>query len=454
MFRPLLVGIALALGVGEAWACLPTALTGARLIGLSDGAEIEDGVIVMCGASITAVGAKGDTEIAPGAAVIDVRGRTIIPGLISDHSHVGVTDGLSVKAENYNRANILRQLESYGRAGVTSVAALGLNGPEFYALRGGSKDGEVQGADADLFGADRGIGVADGAPPAKLLPVGDNQLYRPATAAEARGAVDEMAERGADLIKLWLDDFGGSLPVKMKPEIYHAVIKAAHDRGLRVAAHIHDLADAKAIVEAGADILAHGVRDAPVDDELVAMLKERGVWYVPTLALDEATFVYGENPAWLRERYCWANVPADVAARIADPDWRRSVAEDPRSARARAALAMNQRNLKTLHDAGVRIGFGTDSGATPLRLAGIAEHRELALIVEAGLTPRQALQMATANAAELLRREDRGVLRAGALADLVVVDGNPTADVGDLARLTMVWHRGRKIVDRNARCDR
>ena len=106
---------------------------------------------------------------------------------------------------------------------------------------------------------------------------------------------------------------------------------------------------------------------------------------------------------------------------------------------------MNKRNLRTLHEAGVRIGLGTDSGATAMRVPGFAEHRELELMVEAGLTPEQALRCATAGAASLLGLQDRGLLREGRRADLVVLDGDPLGDVRQTRRIRAVWQKGREV---------
>jgi imidazolonepropionase-like amidohydrolase len=105
------------------------------------------------------------------------------------------------------------------------------------------------------------------------------------------------------------------------------------------------------------------------------------------------------------------------------------------------------KNIKTLFDAGVNVGFGTDSGATPLRIAGFAEHRELKLLTEAGLTPLQAIQTATRNAAALLHLDDRGVITPGKLADLLVVDGDPSKDIAALDNVESVWRRGKKVAD-------
>ncbi len=417
-----------------------TVLRGARLIDGSGAKPIENSVVVIRDGRIVAAGPSGSTAVPSGAREIDYRGKTIIPGLISNHSHVGIIDGVTVGNQNYNRENILRQLRQYEAYGVTSVTALGLNGPPFDGIRSDLHAGRVPGA--DLFGAPQGIGVPDGAPPARMLPVPPDQLYRPATPEEARQAVRAMAAQKPDLIKLWLDDFGGSLPVKMKPEIYQAAIDEAHKNGVRVAAHIHNLDDAKAIVRAGADVIAHGVRDRPVDAELIALMKARGVWYVATIALDEATYAYPERPAWTQTTFVLNAMQPALRAQFDDAAWRTKTAAEPRMAAAKKAVEMNQRNLKTLYDAGVKIGFGTDSGATPWRIPGVSEHRELVLMVEAGFTPLQAISVATSNAAQLLALNDRGALTSGKWADLVVLDADPSSDVAATTRIVAVWHRG------------
>ena len=252
-----------------------------------------------------------------------------------------------------------------------------------------------------------------------------------------------MAARKTDLVKLWLDDFGGSLPVKIRPEVYRAVMDEAHRRGLRVAAHIHDLVDAQAIVDAGVDILAHGVRDQPVPPDFIDKLKRRAVWYIPTLALDESTFAWADQAPWTRTAFVRAGLSAALKREIDDPVWRMQTLAAPQTAAARRSLAVNLQNLKLLYDAGVKIGFGSDSGATPLRVPGVAEHRELTLMVQAGLTPLQALTVATRNAALLLGREDRGVLAAGRRADFVVLDADPSRDISATEHIVEVWEAGR-----------
>jgi imidazolonepropionase-like amidohydrolase len=284
--------------------------------------------------------------------------------------------------------------------------------------------------------------VPGGAPPQAVVNVGPDQISRPRDADEARAAIDAMADRKTDLVKLWLDSMGGAVPA-MSPEVYRVAIGRAHERGLRVAVHIHDLADAKAAVAAGADIIAHGVRDRPVDAEFIDALKAKGVWYVATLALDDASFAWADRAPWTLSPFARAALSTELRRQVDDPAWREKVLADPKLAGSRSSLAMNLRNLKTLVDAGVKVGFGTDSGAAPLRVGGIAEHRELWLSVEAGLTPQQAIALATSGAASALALDDRGLIAPGLRADLAIFDADPTADIANTATIRETWVLGK-----------
>jgi imidazolonepropionase-like amidohydrolase len=437
-----LVGASLAFVMGAATAvdAQTTALRGARVIDGSGGAAIDNAVIVIRDGHIVAIGPSAGTPVPSDAEVVDYTGKTIIPGLISDHSHVGIFVGLKAAPENYNRDSILRQLKQLEAYGVTTVMALGLNGPLFYELRPELHAGRLPGA--DLFGADQGIGVVGGQPSAAVVPVGENQVSRPDTVEMARQSIRQMAARKTDMVKIWLDSAGGLMP-KLKPEVYSAVIDEAHKNGLRVAAHIYDLEDAKAVVQAGVDVIAHGVRDKPVDPEFIDMMKARSVWYISTIVLDYTNFVFAEQQPWMREPFFQRALHPAVRAQLDDADYHERTLGMPATAKNRAAVMTNQQNLKVVHDAGVRVGFGSDSGVG-LRIPGVAEHLELALMVEAGLTPTQAITNATSNAAALLKLDDRGVLAPGKLADLVVLVGDPTADISNSRKIHAVWHRGKK----------
>lgn len=418
-----------------------TVLRGARLIDGSGGPPLDDAVLVVEGQTLRAVGPARDVPVPAGAKVVELGGKTVVPGLIDNHAHIGMVEGTHAGAGHYTRANILRQLAQFEAYGVTTVTSLGFNDALFYELQAELHRGALPGA--DIFGADKGIGVPAAAPPVET---GPTQLFRPETPEQAREAVRDTARRNATFVKIWVDDFRGSLRVKMPPEVYRAVIDEAHRNKLRVAAHVYYLEDAKQLVEAGVDVLAHGIRDQAVDDALIGAMKARNTWYIPTLALNESSYIYAEQPAWMQSAFFQHAVQPALATQFADPAWRDKVLGNAKGvASDKQALAMNQRNLKALHDAGIAIGFGTDAGANALRIPGFAEHREMKLVVQAGLTPLQAIHLATQNAALLLGLSDRGLLASGKLADFVVVEGAPATNIDDLERITAVWHRGKEV---------
>src|SRR5262247_4747218 len=207
-----LIGASLAFVMGAATAvdAQTTALRGARVIDGSGGAAIDNAVIVIRDGRIVAIGPSAGTPVPSDAEVVDYTGKTIIPGLISDHSHVGIFVGLKAAPENYNRDAILRQLKQLEAYGVTTVMALGLNGPLFYELRPELHAGKLPGA--DLFGADQGIGVVGGQPSATVVPVAENQISRPDTVELARESIRQMAARKADMVKIWIDSGAGRRP--------------------------------------------------------------------------------------------------------------------------------------------------------------------------------------------------------------------------------------------------
>lgn len=424
----------------------PDASTGPVLI---EGARIFDGErdlgvvpMLLRDGRIEAIG--GDIADPPADAKrIDYRGRHLVPGLVSNHSHVGNTQGVEHGDRFYTRENVIRDLRRFQALGITTVTALGLNGDVFHALREEVKADPRLGA--SLLGAGGGIGVAEGAPPATDMGLEDDPAARPATPQEAREAVRRQAAAGIDIVKLWVDDLGGEAP-QMRPDVYRAAIEEAHAHGLPVAAHIHDLAPARDLVEAGVDVIAHGVRDQPVDDVFVAAMRDRGTWYVPTVQIDEANYLYAEQPGLLAgEPALRAALPDAVRARFEDPAWRAQQLASEDLAKWKSAVRTNLANLRTLHQAGVRIGFGTDSGALPHRVIGFAEHRELELMTQAGFTPRQALSAATHGAATLLRLDDRGLLAPGRRADFVVLAADPLADIRNTRRIEAVWQAGRQV---------
>jgi imidazolonepropionase-like amidohydrolase len=385
----------------------------------------------------------GETMIVPkGAQVRELSGKTVMPGLISAHSHLGLmVDNAESSATAYTRENVSAQLKQFERYGVTTIMSLGVNRDLVYELREEQRAGRLEGA--TIFTAGRGIGVPGGAPP---LPAAPDQIYRPATVEEARKDVDELAAHHADMVKIWVDKVHGTMP-EMTPEIYKAVIVEAHQKHVRVAAHEYALEDAKHLVADGVDVLAHSVRDKVVDDEFVHAMNQREVWYVPTFTVDESFFVYAERPAFMQTAFFQQAAGPKLMAKFDAPEYAEKVNQDPQTPQHRKDFAIGQQNLKKLFDAGVHVGFGTDSGALPGRIPGFAEHRELELMVQAGLTPMQAITAATGENAKLLHSLDRGTIAVGKRADLLVLDADPLVDIRNTRKIVAVYHDGRSISD-------
>jgi imidazolonepropionase-like amidohydrolase len=380
----------------------------------------------------------------PGAHVILCTGKTVLPGLISAHSHLGVLEANATpSATAYNLPNVTAALNQFERYGVTTILSLGLNRDLVYQLRAEQRAGTLGGA--TILTAGRGIGVPGGAPPLDAAP---DQVYRPATPAEARQEVDTFAAEHTDIVKIWVDPLHGKAP-GMSPAIYAAVIDEAHQHHLHVAAHEYELADARQLVDDGIDVLAHSVRDQPVDQAFTHDMLSHHTWYIPTLALDEAFYLYATHPEIMQSNFFRQAAGPQLLAKLEAPDYasKTLAASDTKQHQQDHAIAMQ--NLKTLYDAGILIAFGTDSGAVPGRIPGFSEHRELEDLVTAGLTPLQALTDATGDTGRLLHLLDPtvnvGLISPGFSADLIVLDADPLADVRNTRRIDAVYHRGNLI---------
>lgn len=419
-----------------------TALTHVRVIDGAGGPPLEDATLVIRGNRVLSVrsGLGAIPPIPPGARVLDLHGDTVIPGLINAHGHLGlIVDGQN-SATGYTAENVLAELRQYESYGVTTMLSLGLNRDLLYSIREQQHQGKLDGA--TVLTADRGFGVPDAAPG---LPAAPDQIYRPANPEEARAEVDAMAKRHADIVKVWVDNVGGTKPA-MSPEIYRAVIDEAHKHHLHVAAHIYYLADAKSLVNDGVDVLAHSVRDRPVDQELIDAMKRHGVRYIPTFTVDESFYIYAEHPGFMQLDFFKDALPSVVLAMLGSDSYAQKINQDPKTAQHKADFAMDGQNMKTLYDAGIHIGFGTDSGAYATRIPGFSEHRELEDMVHAGLTPMQALVCATSgNAALLGIQARRGTLRPGKRADMVVLAANPLDDITNTRSIVTIFHDGREV---------
>ena len=395
------------------------AFVGGRLIDGTGAAAIENGVLVVRDGRIEAVGTSDSVTVPADAEQIDVSGRTLMPGMVNAHGHVNNIEGLD--QVDYTEAQVERQLGLYARYGVTTVFSLGGDGPESMTVRDRQDSTDL--AQARIY-------------------VAGNIVTGPSP-EEAREQVADVAASGADVVKIRIDDNLGS-GTKMTQETYQAVIEAAHEHGLKLTAHMYYLEDAKGLLEAGADLLAHSVRDVAVDDELVTLLRETGVCYCPTLMREVSTFAYESRPDWFDDEFFSKEVDPAVIAALDSEAWR----ERSSSASAqtyKAQLEVAKANLKTLSDAGIPIAMGTDTGPAA-RFQGYFEHGELALMVEAGLTPMQAIVASTSSAAQCMEVDaDLGSLEAGKWADFLVLGANPLDDIANTKTLETVYVAGNVV---------
>ena len=414
------------------------AYEGATLITGDGGPPIGGGVLVVDQGVIRNVGLAANVTIPEGATVVDLTGKTVMPTLVDLHGHVGYQRGLSYDEANYTRENLPDELNRYAYYGVGTIVSMGTDpGDLAFQLQAEQQAGTLGGA--RLHTAYRGFARPNAGPGAAALRA---SAYGVSTEEEARALVAELAETPADFVKIWVDDRGGRVE-KLTPDLYRPIIEEAHARGLQVIAHVFYLEDARELVEAGVDGFAHLVRDVEMDDDLVAAIVEHDVFVMPNLAISERGR-HAELPAWVDDPLLLESVSPEVVARIrASFDSRTSEG----AARAAESYAAMQRSLKKLADAGARVVLGADTGVQD-HIQGFMEHRELELIVEAGLSTGDAIVAATSAPAQVLGI-DTGLLAPGKRADFLVLDANPMYGVTNTRQISAVYLNGQEL-DRGA----
>ena len=396
------------------------AYTGVRLIDGTDRPPIDNATIVVLNGRIAAVGPGFSVALPTGVQRVSLAGKTVIPGLVNAHGHVGNTVGMD--QGHYSAENVTRDLRTYAAYGVTTVFSLGDDQAAGIAARDG------QGTPA----LDR----------ARLFVAGP--VLAPKSAADAVRLVDQDAAMKVDIVKIRVDDNLGATP-KMAPAIYKAVIDEAHKKGLRVAVHLFYLEDAKAVLDAGADFIAHSVRDVAVDDAFVAMMKRRNACYCPTLMREVSTFVYESTPPWFADPLFLKHADMAAVDAMKQPARQQAMANSKSAQRYKAGLEIANLNLKKLSDAGVTIAMGTDTGP-PARFQGYFELMELEMMVKAGMTPRQVLASATRDAARCMKLDaELGTIEPNKWADFVVLDADPLVDMSNVRRINAVYVAGNQV---------
>ena len=412
---------------------------GARLIDGTGTPAVEAARLVVDDGVITAVGPQDDVESPPGARVVDLTGRTVMPALVNLHGHVGFQRGLTYDAANYTRENIVDHLNRYAYYGVGVIVSLGTDaGAVWSDIRRDQNAGTLGGA--RLFTAGRGLARPDAGPGAAAL---RPSAYGVTSEAEGRRYVQELAAQGVAFVKIWVDDRGGSVE-KLEPDVYRAIIDEAHGHGLNVIAHVFYHDDAEELVAAGIDGFAHLVRDREMDDALVADIVENEVFVMPNIGISERGR-HAAPPPWLGAPILAETVAPAVLARATDTFASRAADAAERAARSYEQM---ERSLAKLHAAGASLVLGSDSGVQD-HFYGFSAHRELELMVAAGLSPMEAIATATSRSADRLGLDDSGRRAPGARADFIVLDANPLDDVTNTRRIADVYLGG-AAVDRAA----
>jgi len=422
-----LTGAAVAALTAAGATAAPTYIHAGRLIAIPGQAVRGPSTVVVDHGRIVAVQDGYVSPAEPGAAIVDLKDKTVLPGLIDSHVHLSSDRGGEAGLISWVREEPqMHALEAQWngmktlRAGFTTVRNLGDDGATL-ALREAIKRGWVQGP--RIIDAASSISTTGGHMDGRgglndelvaHLPDPENLCD---SAESCRKVVRRQIDRGADVIKFATTggvNSGTGLATRMYEDEARALVDTAHAYGRKVAVHAHGSDGIKLALRAGADSIEHGT---VMDDEIIKLMKAHGTYYVPTLST-----VNGYLERLAKDPNAYA---PDVKKQI---DWR---------------IGITGQSLVKAYPAGVKIAFGTD--------AGVSKHGrnadEFELLVKYGLPPVEALKAATVNAADLLGlASEVGTIEPGKSADIIAVTGDPLQDVTVLKKVDYVMARGDEVV--------
>ncbi len=405
-----------------------TLVYAAHLLDVKTGKMLDNVTVTVVGDKIesigpTAAGAVQSQTLSSGVRVINLGDATLLPGLIDVHTHLTFDPNfgyqelaISIPKEALIGAKNARiTLE----AGFTTVRNVGASGYTDVALRDAINEGMVPGP--RILASGPALSITGGHCDQNLLPY-EWHAKADGTAdgiEHVQQKVREIIKYGADMIKICAT--GGVLSKGDDPrasqytlEEMKAIVADAHRLGRKVAAHAHGAQGIAWASEAGVDSIEHGTY---IDDNGIKIMKAHGTYLVPTQYLGD----------WMRENAAKIGLPAMYAEKM------------------KAVTSVSRQNLKRAFDAGVKVAFGTDAAVYP---HGLNAH-EFAVYLKMGMTPLQAIQTATVNAADLLGWTDRiGTLEQGKFADIIAVNGDPLKDVTVLQSPVMVMKGGTVYVQR------
>lgn len=427
--------------------------TGGRLI-VGDGTAIEDAAFLVQDRIIMQVGESGQVKAPTGAAIVNLKGKTIMPAIVNAHSHLGWEKYTSWGSQNFTRENLIDHLYRHAYYGVGTVISTGSDKEEI-ALQV-QLEQRLRTIGGAHYVVSPGIGTPGGGPnPNFTADKGFWGQHGVSSPEEARKVVRAEAAKGIRVLKIWVDarDERRGAKVKLQPEIYRAIIDEALVHDIRVLAHAPALEDHKLLLRAGVRRLIHGPSE--VDDEWIALMKERNAYLIPTVGGSYRDAKYYNDP------FFQEHVSAAVLARLRDPtnlgpigqQGRGGVAPANTAAAAVSPATAEERQRKRfarMNEAGIQIILGADVGWGPTgtlvgTFFGYAEHAELAAFVRLGMTPSQAIVAGTKRPAEAFGLTDVGTIEPGKSADFIVLDANPFDDIANTRRISKVYLRGEEI---------
>ena len=404
---------------------------------------IARGAFVVDNGVITAIGPAGTVTAPAGATRVDLTGKTVMPALIDVHTHFGYEKYTKAagdsRAEHYTPANLYDHFQRAAYYGVGTVHDGGTASvPMSLQFQIDQKAGKYPGA-AHYASFNVGIVPPEGGPD-DILIKGTRPLhaqYEVTRAREARAAVKEIASKNLRHVKVWIGDRNETYPA-MPHEVYEAIIEDAHKHNIKVHAHAMTLRDQKDIIRAGADLLVHIVANARLDDELLALVREKKPYWVPSIGTGIPSM---RREVCENEPFTTETLPPNILAEVLSSECR-PAANAEREAQLRT-------NFNAMRAAGARVVLGTDAGIRPSKTFGSADHHELTTFVRLGMTTAEAIEVGTARAAEVLGLTDVGTLATGKKADFLVLDANPLDDILNTRRISAVYLRGATL-DRDA----